>query len=1241
MRIIIDLQGAQAENRQRGIGRYTISLAKAIIRNAGKHEIMLALNGSFPETIEQIRADFADILPQENIRIWYVNGEVNSLADDNLQRRKVAELIREAFLFSLKPDVLLVTSLFEGLVDNSVTSIGLLSCSIPTATILYDLIPFINRKVHFENPVVEEWYEDKLDHLRRSDLLLAISESSRQEGLNYLGFQEKNVVNISAAADRQFHPQAVSQLQEYRVRERYTLYKSYVMYTGGVDYRKNVEALIRSYAKLPKKLRNEHQLAIVCSIQDYDRARLEDLAKKNTLKKNELIFTGYIPEDDLLTLYRLCKVFIFPSLHEGFGLPVLEAMSCGRAVLGANTSGVPEVIGLDDALFDPTNDNEIMAKLLAALTDDKFRARLEKHSLKQAKKFSWDNSAIRAINAFEELHKKNQLVSVPILSRRPKMAFLSPFPPERSGISNYSIELLPELSRHYDIDVIVGQDEVATAVWVKANCQIRDVPYFTTHANDYDRVLYHFGNSCFHQHMFSLLEDIPGVVVLHDFFLSGIIAHMDVTGYKENIWVKELYNGHGYTVLRQRFHAKNSDNVIWKYPCNHHVISNATGIIVHAENSKRLAGHWNQACENKDWAVIPHLRNPVMGDDSVMASQQLSLNVNDFVVCSFGVLGPTKLNHRLLESWIASDLAKDKNCILVFVGGVQEGEYCQQLLKKIKQSGLSKRIRVTGWTDKEVYKQYLLVADAGVQLRTNSRGETSGAVLDCMNYSLATIVNENGSMVDLPDDVVYKIPDEFTDDQLTQALNELWKNPEQREKLGQSARISILKNHSPRVCAEQYFSAVEKFEKDAEGNMNSLIRKISKININNEQELLNVAESISRSIPPLIPERQLFVDVSELIQRDNKTGIQRVVKNILHEWLMNPPNGVRIEPVYATVGRKGYRYARKFTMGFVNCPQNILNDEVIDYKAGDIFIGLDLQHIIVKSQKEFYQKLRRHGVQVKFVVYDLLCILMPQHFIAAANDMHTQWLEVVVESDGAICISNAVAEELRNWLGGYKVNRPRSFDISWFHLGADFKSSMPTQGQPDDANKMLKVIQEQLSFLMVGTIEPRKGHAQTLAAFEQLWRDGVDVSLIIVGKQGWMVEELVERLHHHPELGERLFWLKGISDEYLEKVYSSSSCLIAASEGEGFGLPLIEAAQHKLPIIARDIPVFRETAGEYALYFQNSELVATIEKWLALFHENRHRKSDGMPNLSWQESAKNLLENLLESPLYMTKKTGG
>jgi hypothetical protein len=124
---------------------------------------------------------------------------------------------------------------------------------------------------------------------------------------------------------------------------------------------------------------------------------------------------------------------------------------------------------------------------------------------------------------------------------------------------------------------------------------------------------------------------------------------------------------------------------------------------------------------------------------------------------------------------------------------------------------------------------------------------------------------------------------------------------------------------------------------------------------------------------------------------------------------------------------------------------------------------------------------------------------------------------------------------------------------------------------------------------------------------------------------GWLVETLVERLRHHKELGQRLFWLEGISDEYLEKVYAASICLLMASEGEGFGLPLIEAAQHKLPILARNIPVFREVAGEHAFYFSGLEpeaLVKAIKEWLELYKEGRHPKSDAMPWLNWREHKK-------------------
>jgi glycosyltransferase involved in cell wall biosynthesis len=128
-----------------------------------------------------------------------------------------------------------------------------------------------------------------------------------------------------------------------------------------------------------------------------------------------------------------------------------------------------------------------------------------------------------------------------------------------------------------------------------------------------------------------------------------------------------------------------------------------------------------------------------------------------------------------------------------------------------------------------------------------------------------------------------------------------------------------------------------------------------------------------------------------------------------------------------------------------------------------------------------------------------------------------------------------------------------------------------------------------------------------------------------------MVDMLADKLRQHPELGKHLFWLEGISDEYLEKVYTASSSLIAASEGEGFGLPLIEAAQHKLPIIARDIPVFREVAGEHAFYFRGqkpADLADAVQRWLSLNSEGLAPQSTRMPWLTWSESAQQLIARM-------------
>jgi glycosyltransferase involved in cell wall biosynthesis len=177
------------------------------------------------------------------------------------------------------------------------------------------------------------------------------------------------------------------------------------------------------------------------------------------------------------------------------------------------------------------------------------------------------------------------------------------------------------------------------------------------------------------------------------------------------------------------------------------------------------------------------------------------------------------------------------------------------------------------------------------------------------------------------------------------------------------------------------------------------------------------------------------------------------------------------------------------------------------------------------------------------------------------------------------------------------------------------------------------------SILMVGTLEPRKGHAQALAAFEELWAQGIVANLVIVGKEGWMVEPLVKRLRDHPEAGRRLFWVPGASDTLLLQIYGAAVALLAASEGEGFGLPLIEAAQHGLPIIARDLPVFMEVAGDHACYFNGTSpqaLAACLTAWLAMHRDGEAPSSTRLPWLRWNESARQLFHVIDGKSWYTT-----
>jgi len=404
MRLVIDGQALQtASSRNRGIGRQALALAQAMVRNRGRHEVLLALSSFEPETIEPVRAAFDGLLPEHAIRVWYAKGTMPRRKPKTGERSDAATIIYEAFLAGLSPDLVHMPSLFEGSGLDAVTSIGRFTRLYGTVVTLHDLIPLLDPDRYLTDPAHRAWYLRKLEDLHRAEAMLAISESTRREAIQHLGCPAEKVMTISSGVDHRFRR---IERDEKTVRDllaRHRIARPFVMYTGGGDHRKNIAGLIRGFAGLPEALRRAHQLAIVCHLAPRELQPLARQAAELGLDPDEVVFTGYVPDDDLIGLYNACVLFVFPSLHEGFGLPVLEAMGCGAPVIGADRTSLPEAIGRADALFNPDDDASLVALMQHVLTDTGFQADLAAYGEARARQFTWDACAERAWRALEQV----------------------------------------------------------------------------------------------------------------------------------------------------------------------------------------------------------------------------------------------------------------------------------------------------------------------------------------------------------------------------------------------------------------------------------------------------------------------------------------------------------------------------------------------------------------------------------------------------------------------------------------------------------------------------------------------------------------------------------------------------------------------------------------------------------------------------------------------------------------------
>ena len=244
--------------------------------------------------------------------------------------------------------------------------------------------------------------------VRRAAKVLAVSEFSRKAILDAYGIEESKVVVVPNGASARFRPM-VREAAAAAVRERFGISGPFVLTVGDLQPRKNHLGLIGAFESLMRsEPRLRHQLVFVGK-DTWHSKEVHEAAARSPLA-DRIRFTGFVSDEDLVSFYGACDMFVFPSFYEGFGLPILEAMACGRAVACSNTSAIPEVADSAALLFDPASAPEMARAMRDLLVDAELRARMERLALARAAHFSWERAARQTLEVYYEVAGKRAAV---------------------------------------------------------------------------------------------------------------------------------------------------------------------------------------------------------------------------------------------------------------------------------------------------------------------------------------------------------------------------------------------------------------------------------------------------------------------------------------------------------------------------------------------------------------------------------------------------------------------------------------------------------------------------------------------------------------------------------------------------------------------------------------------------------------------------------------------------------------
>ncbi|GAA0744100.1 glycosyltransferase family 1 protein [Clostridium oceanicum] len=264
---------------------------------------------------------------------------------------------------------------------------------------IHDLIPYIMPETVGKG-YLYKFLRDMPKIINLSDSIITVSNQSKKDIIKFFNVDKDKIFSIPLAADEKYKPLDKEHCKN-TAKNKYNITKPYILYLGGFSARKNVKSLILAFSKIYNKLNKEYQLVIVGSKKD--RAPyLEKLTSTFKIKSN-IIFTGFVPEDDLPILYNGSDAFVYPSLYEGFGLPLLEAMSCATPIITSNVSSIPEVVSDSALLIDPSNLDDLSNSIEKLINNSALQKTLSEKGYARSKLFSWEKTASSTFEVYKKL----------------------------------------------------------------------------------------------------------------------------------------------------------------------------------------------------------------------------------------------------------------------------------------------------------------------------------------------------------------------------------------------------------------------------------------------------------------------------------------------------------------------------------------------------------------------------------------------------------------------------------------------------------------------------------------------------------------------------------------------------------------------------------------------------------------------------------------------------------------------